>query len=79
MYDRLIKHRIKESLEDTPVVLVVGPRRAGKTTLVQDIESDSRTYFTLDDPATLEAAHSDPVGFVRRLERATIDEIQRAP
>lgn len=79
MYDRLIKHRTKEALEDTPVVLVVGPRRAGKTTLVQDIESDSRTYITLDDPATLEAAHSDPVGFVRRLERATIDEIQRAP
>ena len=79
MYDRLIKHRIKEALEDTPVVLVVGPRRAGKTTLVQDIERDSRTFLTHGDPATLDAAQSDPVGFVRRLERATIDEIQRAP
>ena len=38
MYDRLIKRRIEEALEDTPVVLVVGPRRAGKTTLVQAIE-----------------------------------------
>ena len=28
MYDRLIKRRIEEALEDTPVVLVVGPRRA---------------------------------------------------
>ena len=37
MYARLIKPRIKEALGDTPVVLVVGPRRAGKTTLVQDI------------------------------------------
>ena len=56
MYDRLIKHRIEEALEDTPVVLVVGPRRAGKTTLVQAIERGSRNYFTLDDPATLDAA-----------------------
>lgn len=79
MYDRLIKHKVEEALEDTPVVLVVGPRRAGKTTLVQAIKRGSRTYFTLDDPATLDAAQSDPVGFVRRLERATIDEVQRAP
>ncbi len=79
MYDRFIKHRMEEALEDTPVVLVTGPRRAGKTTLVQDIESDRRTYLTLDDQATLDAARTDPVGFVRRLEQATIDEIQRAP
>ena len=79
MYDRFIKHRMEEALEDTPVVLVTGPRRAGKTTLVQDIGSDRRTYLTLDDQATLDAARTDPVGFVRRLEQATIDEIQRAP
>ena len=79
MYVRLIKHKVEEALQDTPVVLVVGPRRAGKTTLVQAIERGSRTYFTLDDPATLDAAQSDPIGFVRRLERATIDEVQRVP
>jgi hypothetical protein len=34
---------------------------------------------TLDDQTVLEAARSDPAGFIRGLERATIDEIRRAP
>jgi uncharacterized protein len=33
----------------------------------------------LDDATSLESAFSDPVGFVRGLDRATIDEVQRAP
>lgn len=36
-------------------------------------------YFTLDDPTLLEAARTDPVGFLRHLDRAIIDEVQRAP
>jgi predicted AAA+ superfamily ATPase len=35
MYERLVEHRVKEALSDTPFVLIVGPRRAGKTTLVR--------------------------------------------
>jgi predicted AAA+ superfamily ATPase len=38
-----------------------------------------RTYITLDDQTALEAAKSDPTGFIRGLDRAIIDEIQRAP
>ena len=38
-----------------------------------------RTYITLDDQTVLEAAQSDPAGFIRGLDRAIIDEIQRAP
>jgi predicted AAA+ superfamily ATPase len=30
MYRRFIDGRVKEALADTPVVLIVGPRRAGK-------------------------------------------------
>ncbi len=33
----------------------------------------------LNDQTALEAARSDPAGFTRGLDRATIDEIQRAP
>nr|WP_217895342.1 hypothetical protein [Sphingomonas sp. CDS-1] len=39
----------------------------------------SRTYVTLDDHTVLEAAQSDPTGFICGLDRAMIDEIQRAP
>jgi hypothetical protein len=61
------------------VVLIVGPRRAGKTTLVRKMGEARRTYITLDDQTVLEAAQSDPAGFIRGLDRAIIDEIQRVP
>lgn len=79
MYERFVEHRVEEALSDTPVVLIVGPRRAGKTTLVRKIGEAGRTYITLDDQTVLEAARSDPSGFIRGLDRAIIDEIQRAP
>ena len=79
MYARLVEHRIKESLSDTPVVLVTGPRRVGKTTLVKKLEGAHRPYITLDDQAALDTAQDDPVGFIRALDTAIIDEVQRVP
>ena len=78
-YERLLERKVREAFSDTPVVLIVGPRRAGKTTLVRKIGGTGRAYITLDDRTTLDAAQSDPVGFIRGLNEATIDEIQRAP
>ena len=79
MFKRMIERRVEESLSDTPVVLVTGPRRSGKTTLVKKLGEDDHTYVTLDDQTALEIARTDPSGFIRGLDRATIDEIQRAP
>lgn len=79
MYERFVAHRAEGALSDTPVVLIVGPRRAGKTTLVRTLGEQDRTYVTLDDRTALAAARSDPTGFIRGLDRVTIDEIQRAP
>ncbi|MCW8307623.1 ATP-binding protein [Acidiphilium sp. PA] len=79
MFERFVERRAEEALSDTPVVLIVGPRRAGKTTLVRKMGETGRTYITLDDQTVLEAAQSDPAGFIRGLDRAIIDEIQRAP
>jgi predicted AAA+ superfamily ATPase len=79
MYQRLIAKRVEEALSDTPVVLLIGPRRAGKTTLVRLLAKTGRAYITLDDQTVLGAATSDPVGFIRGLDCAVIDEIQRAP
>jgi predicted AAA+ superfamily ATPase len=60
-------------------VLLAGPRQAGKTTLAKSVVDKRRPYFTLDDAATLRLATSDPKGFIRGLDQATLDEIQRAP
>lgn len=76
---RAIAPAVREALDDTRVVLVAGPRQAGKTTLVRQLAGDDRSYFTLDDLTTLAAVRADPVGFVRGLGFAIIDEIQRAP
>ncbi len=79
MYERLVEQKINEALSDTPVVLVTGPRRAGKTTLACKLEDAHRTYISLDDQTECDAARADPIGFVRGLDMAIIDEIQRAP
>jgi uncharacterized protein len=71
--------RIETALKDTRVVLIAGPRQSGKTTMAQMFETPGRPYLTLDDPASLFAARSDPAGFLRGLEHAVIDEVQRAP
>ena len=76
---RLIRDRVLESLADTPVVCLLGPRQVGKTTLAQRIDPE-RAYLNLDDGTLLEAARQDPLGFVEGLpERVTLDEVQRAP
>jgi uncharacterized protein len=78
-FDRKVSARVAESLMDTRVVLLSGPRQAGKTTLAKTFMGEGRTYLTLDDRNVLAAARADPIGFVRGLDKAIIDEIQRAP
>lgn len=79
LYPRRIEPRIAEAMLDTPVVLLAGPRQAGKTTLVRQMAGKGLRYLTLDDELTLLSAREDPVGMIRSLDRAVIDEIQRAP
>ena len=79
LYSRRIEARVAEALTDTPVVLIAGPRQAGKTTLVRQTADPGLRYLTLDDELTLLAAREDPVGMIRGLDKAIIDEIQRAP
>ena len=79
LYPRWIEPRIDEALLDTPVVLLAGPRQAGKTTLVRQFAERGLHYLTLDDELTLLSAREDPVGMIRNLDRAVIDEIQRVP
>jgi predicted AAA+ superfamily ATPase len=66
-------------MADTPVVFLAGPRQAGKTTLVRQVAEEGLRYLTLDDEPTLLSAREDPVGMIRSLDCAVIDEIQRAP
>ena len=79
LFHRFAAARVTAALKDTPVVMVTGPRQCGKTTLVRDLVAGARAYRTLDDETALAGARQDATGFVRGLDRSTIDEVQRAP
>jgi predicted AAA+ superfamily ATPase len=82
LFPRAIAPLLLEALQEARIVAVIGPRQAGKTTLVRDlIRADyPATYVTLDDAGTRSAAESDPTGLVAQMLGPTIvDEIQRAP
>lgn len=63
-----------------PVVAVVGPRQAGKTTLAK-IAFPSHKYFSLEDPEILERVRADPRSFLEKDYGAGVilDEFQNEP
>jgi predicted AAA+ superfamily ATPase len=79
LFPRFSAELVANALKDTPVVMVTGPRQCGKTTLVRDLVAGNREFITMDDDTVMAAARSDPTGFVRALDRTTIDEAQRVP
>jgi uncharacterized protein len=79
LFPRFVTDQLTAALKDTPVVMVNGPRQCGKTTMVRAFASKKRTYVTLDDDTVLESVRNDPSGFVRSLDTAIVDEVQRAP
>ena len=78
MFTRAITPRIELALSDTPVVLVMGPPQSGKTTLVGQLAGSGMQYITLDDGVTRQSVRRDPAGFIKNLDRAIIEDVQRA-
>ncbi|MDZ4838319.1 MAG: ATP-binding protein [Candidatus Melainabacteria bacterium] len=83
---RHLATRVERALGTSRVVNIVGPRQAGKTTLVKDLIATAR-YVTLDDDAMRAALETDPYGQLLLLSEQTrntgrpivIDEVQRLP
>lgn len=72
---------VKDALSDTRVVLIAGPRQAGKSTLAAlalEGRGNARRV-TLDDEGRRAAAAEDPADFIRTDGILLIDEIQRVP
>lgn len=73
---------VLRALEHSPVVLIEGPRQAGKSVLARDLVGARRAapYITLDDALTLASARENAQDFVLGLpDPVILDEIQRAP
>lgn len=80
LYSRWQRHKIEQALATRRVVLLVGARQCGKTTLVKQLMTEEAAYLTLDDKTLREAAENDPQEFVKhKLKTLIIDEVQRVP
>jgi predicted AAA+ superfamily ATPase len=79
MIARKLESKLRELAGYYPVVVVTGPRQAGKTTLCQATFPD-KPYVSLESLDTRDFARSDPRGFLTEYhDGAIIDEIQQVP
>ena len=77
--ERTLEAFVVKATEQFPVLMVTGARQVGKTTFLQHLNKERRTYVTLDDPLILSLAKEDPALFMQRFPPPVlIDEIQYA-
>src|SRR6516164_6406823 len=80
---RYIQRRLATVLVDAgrhfPAVVVTGPRRAGKTTLLRKLFAKAQ-YVLLEDPDVQARVRNDPRAFLEALRPPVVfDEIQNTP
>src|SRR5690606_22994672 len=79
MIPRAMTAELEAQPKEYPVVTVIGPRQAGKTTLVRSALPDYE-YLNLESPEIRAIAQDDPKALLSRHSGKTIlDEVQRAP
>jgi len=76
---RLVAAELDNRLRVMPAVVVTGARQTGKSTLVQDLTTDDRSYLSLDDLDVVDVARRDPEALLGGPRRITLDEVQREP
>jgi hypothetical protein len=71
---------IRGALARSPVVVLTGPRQAGKTTLAREfLSEDSPNYFDLEDPLSLARLEEPRTALDPLRDLVVIDEVQRRP
>jgi len=76
---RLITPELQKAARSFPSVVLTGPRRAGKTTLLRRAFPKA-TYRLLEDPEVVARVRSDPAAFLDDLRPPVLlDEIQNTP
>jgi len=76
---RATAQALDKALKVMPVVVLLGARQTGKTTLVKAHPGlAGRPYLTLDDLAVRLQAEADPEALVTRAPASVLDKVQRA-
>lgn len=74
---RDVEKELHTLLDEYPVVTILGPRQAGKTTLAKTA-LEGYAYSNLEDPETREIAQNDPKAYLAQFTgKVIVDEIQR--
>jgi len=77
---RSLEPVLVRAFHDFPAVVLIGPRQAGKTTLLRHLFGAQRPLVSLEAPDVRAAARRDPRGFLDLYGPPVIyDEIQYAP
>lgn len=77
---RAIEPALLKISETFPVLLLVGPRQVGKSTVLKHLSHSDRQYVSLDDPDIRLLAKTEPALFFQRYTLPIlIDEVQYAP
>lgn len=79
LFRRFLEPALRDALADTPVLVVVGARQTGKSTLVKSLIGPKfkAEYVTFDDSTVRAAAQADPAGFLAGYAGPLIlDEVQ---
>ena len=76
---RLIEREMIRAAKSFPAIILTGPRRAGKTTLLLKLFNKS-AYHLLEDPDVISRVRWDPRSFLEEIEGpAILDEVQNVP
>ncbi|MBI4579057.1 MAG: ATP-binding protein [Planctomycetes bacterium] len=76
---RQIADELVKAARHFPALILTGPRRAGKTTLLRRL-FPTASYHLVEDPDVIGRLRSDPRGFLEEVRTPTIlDEIQNVP
>ncbi|MAZ78072.1 MAG: AAA family ATPase [Legionellaceae bacterium] len=81
MFQRSIQTEFERLMSQYPIVTIMGPRQAGKTTLARSAYPN-RPYYNLENPDTRALIEADPRAFFDSLDLqkgVILDEIQRSP
>jgi len=77
--DREIKTELVDLALHYPVVMITGPRQAGKTSLARQVFPD-KPYYSIENPDVRQQISTDPRAFfTSNPDGAIIDEFQRYP
>ncbi len=76
---RILERELKSKSRGFPVLILTGPRRSGKTTLLRKCYPKA-SYYLLEDTDLIARVKSDPRSFIEDLRLPVIlDEIQNIP